>query len=179
MWTSSILHYVCKITNNEREWKVQCESVTAEEVTCPSLVCPVYKTVLKPHMKQPRCIKLHTSHTQAHIHGHLFLPEMMCQVFLILDNVFFPELLVSQLCADRLCTCVFNNKRMSSSLIRGQVSTWGMKSDARPPLLLCIFCSMLSTLNMAFSFVWWTVSRFQVNYPVVLFKRYNRRKKWK
>lgn len=135
-------------------------SVSAEEITYPSLVCPVYKTVSKLHMSTT---KMPSSFTHTHN-----LPSSPCVMFSWLCTMCFSQSCLSLSCVQNTCVLYVH----VSSIIRGcpQVT----KSDTRPPLF--ILCSRLSTFSTTFSFILWTMNRFQVKYTVDLFKRHNKEK---
>lgn len=68
-------------------------------------------------------------------------PEIICQVISWLrlsagHYIFVRKLFFSQLCAKSLCTCVIDNKGMSSGPAQGQVFTQGRKSDVISPCIV-------------------------------------------
>lgn len=69
-------------------------------------------------------------------------PEIICQVISWLrlsagHYIFVRKLFFSQLCAESSCTCVIDNKGMSSGPAQGQVFTQGRKSDVISPCIVC------------------------------------------
>lgn len=90
-----------------------------------------------------------------------------CQIFLTRPiswtMCFSGTSFLSQLCAEALCTCVINNKGMSSRAARGQASIRGLKNDTRPSSPLFVVYYRSRALDTAFNFKWWTsVCVFQI-----------------
>lgn len=127
MCASSILRRVCVNTNNiQRDWVRQRSRV-------PHLYVHLKKNTMKA---QAKCT--HPAvHTSSSPHS-----EIICQVISWLrlsagHYIFVRKLFFSQLCAESLCTCVIDNKGMSSGPAQGQVFTQGRKSDVISPCIVC------------------------------------------
>lgn len=104
-------------------------------LACPTYMCAQTKCTLKTHVSSSQWSSVRFSCLR------LSAGQYVSQ-----------EPLFSQLCADILCTCVIDNKGMSSRPARGQGFTRRTISDAP---LYCLFSTLgPRASSTAFSFVW-------------------------